>query len=290
MASSLALPSAPAEPFRHRHGALVGATLAHRLNWHAVHPSLSALFDLSGRVAIVTGGSRGLGRAVALGFAEAGASVVLASRKLDACQEVADEIEAAGGAALAAEVRMQEPDGVHALVDQTVEHFGRLDIVVNNAATVLDRTLDRVEPSTFEGAFATNLLGPLLLVQAAVPHLAAGGHGSVINVLSIAAFAGSPGRYLYPPVKAALGQTTRTLARDLGPLGIRVNAISPGTFLTDMVAKAYDEPTRERMARTTPLGRIGDPRELVGPMLLLASDAGSFITGTVLTVDAGATA
>ena len=255
-----------------------------------MHDDLSRLFDLSGRVAIVTGGSRGLGRAIAIGFAKAGAGVVVASRKLDACEAVAEEVRALGADPLAVAVSMQAPDEVRALVERTVERFGRIDVVVNNAATVLDRSLERLEPATFDGAFATNLLGPLLLVQAAVPHLAASGHGSVINVISIAVDAGSPDRYLYPPAKAALAQATRSLARDLGPQGIRVNGISPGTIRTDMVVKAFDDPTLARIAGATPLGRIGDPDEIVGPALLLASDAGSFITGTVLKVDAGYTA
>ena len=226
-----------------------------------VHQDLAALFDLSGRVAIVTGGSRGLGRAIALGFAEAGANVVVASRRLDACQAVVAEIEALGGEGMAVAVRMQEPTEVTVLVDATIARFGSLDIVVNNAATVLDRTIDTLEASTFQGAFTTNLLGPLLLVQAAKPHLAAGGHGAIVNVISIAANAGSPGRYLYPPVKAGLAQATRSLARDLGPTGIRVNAVSPGTFRTDMVMKAYDEATLERSVRNAPVGRIAEPRD-----------------------------
>jgi NAD(P)-dependent dehydrogenase (short-subunit alcohol dehydrogenase family) len=161
---------------------------------------------------------------------------------------------------------------------------------VNNAATVLDRGLDRVEPVTFAGAFGTNLLGPLLLVQAARPFLAASGHGSVLNIISIAAHVGTPDRYYYPPVKAALAQATRSLARDLGSDQIRVNAISPGTFRTDMVTKAFDDRTLDAVARSTPLGRIGDPSDVVGPALMLLSDAGSFITGAVLVVDGGASA
>ncbi len=255
-----------------------------------MHHDLDILFDLSGRVAIVTGGSRGLGRSMAIGFAKAGASVVVASRKVDACQSVVDEIVAAGGSALAVAARMQEPDEVAALVSSAVDHYGGVDIVVNNAATVLDRGIDALDPTSFAGAFATNLLGPLLLIQAAKKHLAVGGHGSIINIVSIAAAAGTPGRYLYPPVKAALAQTTRSLARDLGPLGIRVNAISPGTFRTDMVTKAFDDRTLDVIARSAPLGRIGDPGEIVGPALFLASDAASFVSGVVLTVDGGATA
>jgi NAD(P)-dependent dehydrogenase (short-subunit alcohol dehydrogenase family) len=256
----------------------------------AMHTDLAALFDLTGRCAVVTGGSRGLGRAMAIGFAKAGADVVVASRKLESCQHVVAEVEALGGRGLAVAARMQEPDDVDSLVAAAVERFGGISIVVNNAATVLDRPLDGVEPVTFAGAFTTNLLAPMLLVQAARPHLAASGHGAVLNIISIAADRATPNRYYYPPVKAALAQVTRSMARDLAGEGIRVNAISPGTFRTDMVTKAFDERTLDAVARSTPLGRIGDPDELVGPALLLCSDAGSFVTGEVLTVDAGATA
>jgi NAD(P)-dependent dehydrogenase (short-subunit alcohol dehydrogenase family) len=255
-----------------------------------MHPDLATMFDLTDRTAIVTGGSRGLGRAMALGFAKAGARVVVASRKLDACEAVVAEIEALGGAGLAVATRMQEPADVEALVAATVGRFGGIDIVVNNAATVLDRPLHGVEASTFVGAFTTNLLAPMLLVQAARPHLAASGRGAVLNIISIAAERGTPDRYYYPPVKAALAQATRSMARDLAAAGTRVNAISPGTFRTDMVTKAFDDRVLDAVARSTPIGRIGDPDELVGPALLLCSDAGSFITGEVITVDGGATA
>ena len=226
---------------------------------------------------------------MALGFAKAGASVVVASRKADACEAVVDEISRLGGAGLAVAVRMQEPDEIRELVGATVERFGRLDIVVNNAATVLDRTLDALNPESFRGAFDTNLLGPMLLVQAAVPHLAANGVGSVINISSIAAARATPTRYLYPPVKSAMLQVTRSLAVHLAPQRIRVNAIMPGTFRTDMVEKAYTAEQLEGTARMTPLGRVAEPDEIVGPALFLASDMASFVTGTVLTVDGGAT-
>ncbi len=254
-----------------------------------MHPDISNLVDLSGRVALVTGGSRGLGRAMALGFAKAGAAVVVASRKADACESVVGEIVTLGGAGLAVAVRMQEPDEVRQLVDAAVARFGRLDVVVNNAATVLDRTLEALSPDSFRGAFDTNLLGPMLLVQAAVPHLAANGVGSVINISSIAAARATPTRYLYPPVKSAMLQVTRSLAVHLAPQRIRVNAIMPGTFRTDMVEKAYTAEQLEGTARMTPLGRVAEPEEIVGPALFLASDMASFVTGTVLTVDGGAT-
>jgi NAD(P)-dependent dehydrogenase (short-subunit alcohol dehydrogenase family) len=258
-----------------------------------MHEQLSKQFDLTGRVAIVTGGSRGLGKAMALGLAQAGASVVIASRKLEACEAVVQEIRALGNGteALAVAARLQDADDVKHIVDATVERFGRIDIVINNAGTVLDRTLVTLEPSAFVGAFSTNVLGPLLLIQAARPYLAqAGGKAAVVNIISIAAHAGSPTRYLYPPAKAALAQATKTLALDLAPEGIRVNAISPGTFRTDMVTGAFNDTMLERIAAATPLRRIADPSEMVGPVLLLVSDAGSFITGEILTVDGGSTA
>jgi len=276
-----------AEPFFHRR---FDAEPARSVDFWGMHERLEPLFDLSDRVAIVSGASRGLGRAMAIGLAQAGASVVVASRRLDACQLVVDEIAADGGGAVAAAVRMQDPAEVAALVASTIERFGRIDVVVNNAATVLDRGIDSVDSATFMGAFGTNLLGPLLLVQAARPSLAASGHGSIINIVSIAASAASPGRYLYPPVKAALAQVTRSLARDLAAEGVRVNAISPGTFRTDMVQKAFDDTTIDRIASATPLGRVADPSEIVGPALFLASDAASFVTGIVLVVDGGFTA
>ncbi len=251
-----------------------------------VHPDLARLFDLTGRVAVVTGGSRGLGRSISLGFAKAGARVVVASRKLDACERVVGEIEALGGEALAVAVRMQDAGDVAALVAATVDRFGAIDIVVNNAGTVLERPLGRIDPEAFHGAFSTNLLGPMLLVQGAAPHLSASGHGSVINVSSIAAVIPTTRRYLYPPAKAALLQVTKTMAVDLAP--VRVNAIMPGTFRTEMVTKAFSEEQLDHQGRALiPLGRIAEADEIVGPALYLAGDASSFMTGAVITVDGG---
>ena len=255
-----------------------------------MHPDLARRFDLTGRTAIVTGGSRGLGRAMALGFAKAGANVVVASRKLEACADVVAEIAESGAQGLALAVNMSNPDELDALVSSTIETFGGVSIVVNNAGTVLDRPLDRLAVDTFSGAFVTNLLSPMMLVQAARPHLAATGHGAVLNIVSIAMSRATPDRYYYPPAKAALAQATRSMARELGPEGIRVNAISPGTFLTDMVTKAYDERALAATAKATPVGRVGDPDEIVGPALMLCSDAGSFVSGAVVTVDGAATA
>lgn len=254
-----------------------------------MHRDIERLIDLRSRVAIVTGGSRGLGRAMAMGLARAGAHVVVASRKLDACEAVVAEITAEGGSAFAVAARMQEPDDLDALVAASVGRFGRIDIVVNNAATVLDRSLETLTKDTFDGAFDTNLLGPLLLTRAAAPHLAVNRVGSVINISSIAAVRATPTRYLYPAIKSALLQHTRSLAVHLAPQSIRVNAIMPGTFRTDMVEKAYTEEQLTETAGNTPVGRVAEPEEMVGPAVFLASDMSSYVTGAVLTVDGGQT-
>lgn len=254
-----------------------------------MHHDISRLADLTDRVAIVTGGSRGLGRAMAIGLAKAGAAVVIASRKQESCDAVAAEIRALGGRALAMAARMQEEADLQALVEVTVAELGRIDIVINNAATVLDRSLDALTQDTFNGAFDTNLLGPLLLTRAAAPHLGAHGVGSVINISSIAAVRATPTRFLYPAIKSAMLQHTRSLAVLLAPQRIRVNAIMPGTFRTDMVEKAFSDDELARRAATTPVGRVAEPDELVGPALFLASDMSSYVTGAVLTVDGGAT-
>ena len=190
---------------------------------------------------------------------------MLASRKLGACEAVVAEIEALGGHALAVVARMQQPDDVRGLVEAAARVFGQLDIIVNNAATVLDRTLETLTPDSFIGAFGTNLLGPMLLIQAAVPHLAVGGVGSVINISSVAAVRSTPTRYLYPPAKAAPVQVTRSVAVHLAPQAIRVNAIMPGAFLTDMVKKGVQRRRAHRHGSVHPArayrraGRDGGP-------------------------------
>jgi NAD(P)-dependent dehydrogenase (short-subunit alcohol dehydrogenase family) len=242
--------------------------------------------DLSGRVAIVTGSSRGLGRAIALGYAAAGAKVVVTSRTQAASEAVAKEIEAAGGEALALAVDMGVMDDVDTIVDATVARFGRIDVVVNNAA---DPTLTRVEDldiATYDHVHAVNAKGPLFLAQRALPHLVASGRGSLINVISVGVWNGGPMMILYRTSKAALWGATMVLAKEWGPKGVRVNALAPGTFETDMIDWMDDE-TRARAIGFTPLGRIADPTELVPAALYLASDASSFTTGAVLRVDGG---
>lgn len=244
------------------------------------------LFDLSGRVAVVTGGTRGIGRSIAEGLLLAGADVVVASRKADACAETQAALEGLGGNALGVPTHLGEPDDLKALVDATVDRFGGVDIVVNNAATALAQMIEDITPEAWQKVFDVNLRGPVLLVQAAIPHLRASEHGAVVNVISVGAFLYSSYTSMYASAKAGLLSYTRSMAAEFAPDGIRVNALAPGTVDTDMV-RANPPEAQERMANAALLRRAALPDELVGPALLLASDAGSFITGQCLVVDGG---
>lgn len=247
-----------------------------------------ALFDLSGRVAIVTGGTRGIGRAVAEGFAVAGAKVVVASRKPDACAETQRALEALGAEALGVPTHLGELEGLEALVAATVDRFGGIDVVVNNAATALAQPIGDLTPEAWEKSQAVNLRGPTFLVQAALPHLTASDHAAVVNVISVGAFLFGAGTSMYASAKGGLLSMTRYMATELAPRGIRVNALAPGSVDTDMVRNNPPE-VQESMAKASLMGRAADPDELVGPALFLASDASSFMTGQALVVDGGLT-
>ena len=246
------------------------------------------LFDLTGRVALVTGGSRGIGFALARGFAAVGAKVVVASRKPEACERAAAVLEASGAEALAAPTHVGDLDQVRALVARTVERFGGLDVVVNNAANALAQPLGSITPEALEKSHATNLRGPLFLVQEALPPLRAGGHGVVINVISAGVFMHSGGLSLYASAKSGLLALTRSMAAELAGDGIRVNALAPGTVDTDMVRNT-DPAAQERMATVSLLQRMATAEEMIGPALFLAGDASSYVTGQVLVADGGLT-
>ena len=247
---------------------------------------LERLFDLTGRVAIVTGGTRGIGRAIAEGFTAAGAGVVVASRKSGACAETEAHLIAMGGDALGVPTHLGELDALDALVAQTVDRFGRIDIVVNNAATALAQPLGSFTPDAWEKVYDVNLRGPVFLVQAALPYLTESPAASVVNVISAGAFLFSAQVSMYAAAKAALMSFTRSMAADFAPRGIRVNAIAPGTVDTDMVRNAGPE-SAAMMARAGLMRRAADPDEMVGPALFLASDASSFVTGQVVLADGG---
>jgi NAD(P)-dependent dehydrogenase (short-subunit alcohol dehydrogenase family) len=247
---------------------------------------LQSLFDLSGRVAIVTGGTRGIGRAVAEGFVAAGAKVAVASRKEDACAETAAALVARGGDAIGVPTHMGELDALRTLVDRTVERFGRLDIVVNNAANALTLPLGRFTPEAWDKSYAVNLRGPVFLVQEALPHLTTSPHAAVVNVISAGAFLFSANVAMYAGAKAALMSFTRAMAAEFAPVGVRVNALAPGAVDTDMMRKNTPE-AQESMAASSLQARAASPEEMVGPTLFLVSDASAFMTGQVLIVDGG---
>jgi NAD(P)-dependent dehydrogenase (short-subunit alcohol dehydrogenase family) len=251
-------------------------------------PDIRSIFDLTGRVALITGGSRGLGLSMARGFAAAGAKVVLSSRKADACAEAAAIVNDEGGDALAAPCHMGDVAQIRALVETVDAHHGRLDIVVNNAANPLKQGLDDLTEDGWDKSQGVNIRGPVFLAQAALPHLRRSANGSIINVLSVAAFSGAPQQLSYGAAKAALLNLTKSTARALAADGIRVNAIAPGPFSTYMVTSGTDE-FQHAAASGTLQKRLADPDEIIGAALLLASDAGSFITGTCITVDGGMT-
>jgi NAD(P)-dependent dehydrogenase (short-subunit alcohol dehydrogenase family) len=247
---------------------------------------LRALFDMTGRVVIVTGGTRGIGRSLAEGYVAAGAKVVVASRKPEACKETAQHLEALGGEALGVPTHLGELGALRALVEKTVDAFGGVDVVVNNAANALALPLGQYTAEAWAKSMDVNLRGPVFLVQEALPHLERSRHAAVLNVLSGAAFLFSSTVSLYGIAKAGLMAATRAMAAEYEPLGIRVNALSPGTVDTDMVRKNPPEAQAE-MTRIQLMRRMAHPDEMVGPALMLTSDAGSFVTGHVVFADGG---
>jgi NAD(P)-dependent dehydrogenase (short-subunit alcohol dehydrogenase family) len=247
---------------------------------------LKDLFDLAGRVVIVTGGTRGIGLALAEGYVAAGARVVVASRKADACKEVEAHLRGQGGEAIGVPAHMGSLDDVQEVVRRAVDEFGGIDIVVNNAATALAQMVGEITPEAWAKSMEVNVRGPLFLVQEALPHLKASEHAAVLNVLSGSAFMFSATISLYASGKAAMLAFTRSMAAEFAPYGIRANALAPGTVNTDMV-RANSPEAQEVMRDISLMKRMADPDEIVGPALMLTSDAGSFITGQVLLVDGG---
>jgi NAD(P)-dependent dehydrogenase (short-subunit alcohol dehydrogenase family) len=244
-------------------------------------------FDLTGRVALVTGGTRGLGRAMVDGFARAGADVVVASRNGDACVEVAGEVARETGVkAMAHAVHVGRWADLGALVDAAYDQFGRVDVLVNNAGmSPLYESVDTVSEELFDKVIAVNLKGPFRLAALVGTRMAAGDGGSIINISSAGAVRPRPDILPYAAAKAGLNALTIGLAHTFGPT-VRCNAIMAGTFLTD-VSKAWDKKAFTERAQSFALRRGGEPDEIVGTAIYLASDASSYTTGAIITVDGG---
>lgn len=248
--------------------------------------ALHALFDLTGRTAIVTGGTRGIGLSVAHGLAAAGAKVVVASRKSEACERAAQQLSQAGADAIGVPTHLGDIEAIQRLVDTTVERFGGIDIVINNAANALALPFGQITSEALTKSFSVNLQGPVLLAQAALPHLRVSGHAAILNMVSAGAFIYSPATSMYSAAKAALVSFTRSMAAEFAASRIRVNALAPGPVDTDMVRNNPPEFIAALQAATLQQ-RIAAPDEMIGPVLLLVSDAGSYITGQTIHADGG---
>ncbi|MBU8916792.1 SDR family oxidoreductase [Bacillus sp. FJAT-29953] len=249
--------------------------------------AVEELFSLTGKVALITGGSRGLGREMALAFAKAGADIVIASRKLDACEKVAAEVEAIGRRALPYACHIGKWDQVNELVEAAYDHFGKVDILVNNAgmSPLYDSLVD-VSESMWDSVLALNLKGPFRLSALVGDRMAKGSGGAIINISSIAAIRPTKNEVPYAAAKAGLNALTLALADTYAPK-VRVNCIIAGPFLTD-IAKAWNmEEAMKRFEKNSALGRPGNPEEIIGSALYFASDAASFTTGSLLAVDGG---
>jgi NAD(P)-dependent dehydrogenase (short-subunit alcohol dehydrogenase family) len=249
---------------------------------------MTDLFDLTDRVAVVTGGSRGLGREMVLAFAEHGADVVIASRKLDACEALAAEVRAATGRrALGVAFHAGRWEDADRLAETVLAEFGRCDVLVNNAGmSPLYPSLTEVTEDLFDKVMGVNFKGPFRLSALLGAHMAAGRGGSIINVSSIASIAPTPTELVYSGAKAALNAMTEGIARAYAPK-VRCNVIMPGPFLTD-ISKAWDlEAFNERAKTEIPLQRGGEANEVVGAALYLASDASSYTSGATIRIDGG---
>lgn len=251
-----------------------------------------SLFDLSGKIAIVTGSSRGIGRAIAERMAEHGAKVVVSSRKRDACEVVAEGIRARGGEAIVVPCHIARKQELQNLVDRTIAHWGGIDVLVCNAAVnPYMGPAAGASDEVYERIMGPNVRSNFWLCNMVLPHMAARSGGSVIIISSIGGLRGSAQLGLYAISKAADMQLARNICVEWGPMNIRANAIAPGLIRTDFARALWENPDIYRKrTRDTPLQRIGEPDEIAGAAVFLASRAGSFVTGHTLVVDGGTTA
>ncbi len=249
------------------------------------------LFDLTGKVAAITGSSRGIGRAIAIQMAKVGAKVVVSSRKSESCQEVAEAINGAGGEAIVIPCNISSKEELQALVDETAERLGPIDIMVCNAASnPVYGPMRDVSDVAFDKIMQNNVRSNFWLANMVAPSMAERGGGSIIIISSIAGLKGNTGIGIYGVSKAADFQLARNLAVEWGRANIRANCIAPGLIKTDFAKALWENPEQlARVERATPLGRIGQPDEIAGIAVFLASDAASFIIGQTIVADGGST-
>src|SRR5262245_13560649 len=248
----------------------------------------SNLFDLNGRVALVTGGNKGLGKAMARGFAESGADVIIASRHELELKAALDEILAGTGRKGAYFVAdMAERDDVKKLARFAFEKMGKVDILVNNAGMNAPQAIDAITDETWDRVVEVNLSSVMALTRELVPQMKERKWGRIVHISSVMGQTSKEKRNVYSATKAALIGFVRANALDLGPFGITANCIAPGPFLTDMPMSILSDAEKQAFSDRTALGRWGQPRELVGPVLMLCSEAGSYVTGQTLFVDGG---
>jgi NAD(P)-dependent dehydrogenase (short-subunit alcohol dehydrogenase family) len=254
-------------------------------------PTIEELFGLRGKVAIVTGSTKGIGRAVVSGLAAAGASVVVSSRKQDACDRVASEVAAeSGGETMGLACHMGDWDFIPRFVDQVRERFGRIDVLVNNAGiNPRPTTIGEMTKEYWQKLFTVNTEGPVRMSQCVAPIMRDGGGGSIINISTMGGYHGSPAVSAYCSSKAALMNVSYAMAQEWAPWNIRVNVISPGPFDSEMMQGA-DNLTPgfiDSVSRSTMLKRLANPQEMIGPVLYLASNASSYVTGDDIAVAGG---
>ena len=250
------------------------------------------LFSLEGKVAIVTGASRGIGRAIALGLAGAGADVAVAARTIDDLETLAKEIDQLGRRAVAVPTDVMQREEIENLVDRTIEELGRLDILVNNAGgTRFMSPILGLRPEGWDKTIQLNLTSVFHATQIAAAKMTSTGGGSIIQIASVAGIQGAQGLSYYSAAKGGVRLMTQAVAKELADSGVRVNCIAPGWIATDLNANLREEESTDRFVTSTiPMGRWGEAEDIVGAAVFLASDASAFVTGTTIVIDGGQSA